>query len=176
MKELIAHTKIFDVIKKDEVMPGFRPVGIDAPDWVLVIAEKDGKFLMTRQLRWGIMKEVEEFVCGTVNQGEKPIETAKRELCEETGYIVSEKDFLHLGDIAPNPAFLSNTMHIFYVNLNAAIFGKVEADPGEHERLTSQWVDKETVLASGLTNDNGNIIPALKLCGITLYKHKISII
>jgi len=39
MKELIAHTKIFDVVLKDEVMPGFRPVGIDAPDWVMVVAE-----------------------------------------------------------------------------------------------------------------------------------------
>lgn len=173
MNEVIAHTKIFNLIRKDEVMPGFRPVGLDAPDWVTVIAEKDGKFLMTKQLRFGLMKEVEEFVCGTVDDGEDPKTTARRELQEETGYTISEGDITFLGKVAPNPAFLNNFMYIFYVNLDQTFYIKKTANPGEHERLTSKWMPKESVVASVSCDDATIICPAMKLCALALYKNYI---
>ena len=41
---------------------------------------------MERQYRHGIMTTCYELCGGTVNDGEDPVETAKRELLEETGY------------------------------------------------------------------------------------------
>jgi len=172
MKELIAHTKIFDVVLKDEVMPGFRPIGIDAPDWVMVVAERDGKFLMTRQLRYGLMKVVEEFVCGTVDADERPVETAQRELREETGVVIPAEALVPLGEIAPNPAFMSNLMHVFYVNLDETPFQLVAAAPGEHEKLSSQWVDKLEVIQSVDHPREGVVRPAMKTCAVHLYLNR----
>jgi NADH pyrophosphatase NudC (nudix superfamily) len=168
-EELIARTKIFDVVRKPEAMPGFRPVGINAPNWVMAIVEKDGRFLMTHQIRWGVMEEVEEFVCGAVDACENAIDAVSREVSEETGYIVPKSAIGLLGKVYPNPAFLNNTMTIFHVNLGKCVYVKTESDPGEHEKLTTSWVDKDNVLNPPASE---MIAPALKMCAIHLYEKK----
>ena len=57
------------------------------PDWVNVIAiTEDGKFVMERQFRHGLGKTCYEIPAGVIEEGETPLEAAKRELAEETGY------------------------------------------------------------------------------------------
>lgn len=59
----------------------------EAPDWVNVIAiTTKGKFIIEEQYRHGIQKVCFELCAGMVDEGETPLETAKRELLEETGY------------------------------------------------------------------------------------------
>lgn len=59
----------------------------EAPDWVNVIAiTTEGKFIIEEQYRHGIQKVCFELCAGMVDEGETPLETAKRELLEETGY------------------------------------------------------------------------------------------
>ena len=60
---------------------------LEYPDWVNVIAiTKDGKFVMERQYRHALGVEAYELPCGVMENGETPLEAAKRELLEETGY------------------------------------------------------------------------------------------
>lgn len=67
------------------VVPDFYVT--EAPDWVNVIAiTTDGKFIIEEQYRHGIQKVCFELCAGMVDEGETPLETAKRELLEETGY------------------------------------------------------------------------------------------
>ena len=141
MKELLK-TPIFNVVELDEVEPGFRPIGIDAPDWVSVIVEKDDKFLVVRQLRYGIMKETVEFPSGTVEKGENPRDAAARELLEETGIKVNKEDLQGLFCCSPNPAFMMNTKYIYYVNLNKVNYTEVGQKLDEHEHIIYEWVDK----------------------------------
>lgn len=173
MSELLAHTKIFDLVRKDETMPGFSPVAVVAPDWVSVVAEMDGRFMTTRQLRHGIGREVTEFVCGTVEKEESPLAAAKRELAEEAGLVVAERSFVRLGTVSPNPAFMTNAMHVFYVDLDRAVYGKVAANPGEHERLTSAWTDKAEVFRSVFSPEEGEVVPAMKMCAVALYRSRV---
>lgn len=76
-----------DVVKLPNgmVVPDFYVT--EAPDWVNVIAiTTDGKFIIEEQYRHGIQKVCFELCAGMVDEGEKPSETAKRELLEEAGY------------------------------------------------------------------------------------------
>ena len=82
MEKLIAHTPIFDLVKKQDEMNtiGFDPVGINSTDWIIIIVEQNGQWLMVKQLRYGLMQECEEFCSGMVDDGEYPRLAAHREL------------------------------------------------------------------------------------------------
>ncbi len=85
---------------------------LEYPDWVTVIAiTEDGKYVMERQYRHGIQKTCYELCGGTVEKGEEVIETARRELKEETGYEGGEWEFF--STTAPNPAAMTNLCYTF---------------------------------------------------------------
>ena len=84
---------------------------MDAPDWVIVIPEIDGKFLMVRQWRHGNKSVSIEFPGGVINRGEKPEDAARRETEEETGYKAEK--LTYLGCANPNPALMRNRVHFF---------------------------------------------------------------
>lgn len=82
------------------------------PDWINVIAiTKDGKMVMIDQYRHAIGETHFEIVAGVVDPGETPLEAAKRELLEETGFGGGEwSDFMKL---SPNPTNHNNTSYTF---------------------------------------------------------------
>lgn len=97
---------------------------LEYPDWVTVIAITDeGKYVMERQYRHGIQKTCYELCGGTVEKGENILETAKRELKEETGYEGGEWDFFSV--TAPNPAAMTNLCHTFIAK---GVYKAVEQD------------------------------------------------
>lgn len=60
---------------------------LEYPTWVNVIAvTTDGKFVMVEQYRHGLRDIFKEIVAGVSEAGESPLEAAKRELLEETGF------------------------------------------------------------------------------------------
>ena len=84
---------------------------MDAPDWVIVIPEKEDSFLMVKQWRHGINALSVEFPGGVIDKGEKPEVAARRELEEETGFKTEE--LIKLGEVSPNPALFNNHVHVF---------------------------------------------------------------
>ena len=60
---------------------------LEYPDWINVLAiTRDGKFLMERQYRHGLGMTCYEICAGVCEKGESPLESARRELYEETGF------------------------------------------------------------------------------------------
>ena len=53
-----------------------------------------GDLVMERQHRYPLGRDVIEFPAGKIDSGEVPLETAKRELREETGYVADHWEFL----------------------------------------------------------------------------------
>ena len=87
---------------------------LEYPDWVNIIAiTKDGKMVMERQYRHVLGKTCYELPCGVIEAGETPLEAAKRELLEETGFAGGEwQEWMTL---SPNPATCTNLAHSFLV-------------------------------------------------------------
>lgn len=85
---------------------------VEYPNWVCVLCfDVDGRIVLVEQYRHGIGRSSLELPAGAVHKREEPLEAAKRELREETGY---EADEWHvLGRCAPNPGKQTSYAHIF---------------------------------------------------------------
>jgi nicotinate (nicotinamide) nucleotide adenylyltransferase len=137
-------TPIFELVKKTVYGLDFRPVGINSKDWVSIIVEHNGKYLLVKQLRYGLMKDQIEFPCGMIENGEEPILASKRELQEETGIeLLDDTQIYYLGKYAANPAFMNNYMHYYYVNLDTAEFVQGDTNFDEHEKIEKLWMNKK---------------------------------
>ncbi len=70
------------------------------------------KCVLVRQYRHGIGRVVVELPSGAIEASDKnPMEAAKRELLEETGYASNQ--FIQTGVVSPNPANHSNLTYCF---------------------------------------------------------------
>ena len=85
---------------------------LDAPEWINIIAlTPENEILLVEQYRAGIDEPTLEIPGGMVDSGEEPMEAAKRELLEETGFE-SEK-WSKFGKISANPAIQNNFTHLY---------------------------------------------------------------
>lgn len=85
---------------------------LEYPDWVNVIAiTVDGKFVMERQYRHGLQWTGYEICAGVCESGENPLEAAKRELWEETGFGGGEWKLRMT--ISANTSTMTNLCHCF---------------------------------------------------------------
>ena len=136
-----------------------------APDWVITIPEKDGKFLMVKQWRHGEKSLSVEFPGGVIDAGEEPEAAAARELLEETGCKAGK--LIKLGKVNPNPALFTNHLHIFLAE-NLEPTGKQDLD--EDEMINCMELSKEEVLEGMGTDQFPHGLMATAMC---LYlKHK----
>jgi ADP-ribose pyrophosphatase len=86
---------------------------LEYPDWVNVVAITDAEdVVLVRQYRHGIGQVVLELPSGVVDKDDAgPLETARRELLEETGY--ASESFRLTGVLSANPATHSNLTHCY---------------------------------------------------------------
>ncbi len=105
---------------------------------VMLAAEED-RILLVRQFRLPAGKELWELPAGKVDEGETPLEAAKRELIEETGYTAERWE--PLASYFPSPGFLEEHMHLFL----AEGLQKGTATPMDDERIETRWFGREEV-------------------------------
>ena len=103
---------------------------LEMPDWINVVpVTAEGNVVLIRQFRHGMEETRLEIPGGAVEVGEaNPMEAARRELLEETGYAA--ETLLSLGSVAPNPAIQNNRCSSFLA-VNAALAGGQQLDDGE---------------------------------------------
>ena len=102
---------------------------IHSPDWVNVIAiTRAQEVVVVRQYRHGQARLTTEIPRGMIDAGEPPIDAARRELLEETGYSAGR--WLNLGVVDVNPAIQTNRCHLFAA-LDAELTAPQALDPNE---------------------------------------------
>ncbi len=135
--EVLYRTPIFELKAVQRKSPDGRQapfVSVDAPDWVLVVAEVDHPgeepgFLIVRQYRHGCGRVALEFPAGVVDPGETPLQAARRELLEETGF--EPGSLMEIGAVNPNPAFMTNTSYTYLASNLRKVSDTLNLDENE---------------------------------------------
>lgn len=85
---------------------------LEYPTWINVIAiTADGHYVMVEQYRHGLQDVFAELVAGVAEDGERPVEAARRELLEETGY--GNGEWRQFSVLSQNPSATTNLTYTF---------------------------------------------------------------
>ena len=124
----------------------FEPYVIETGNWVNVIAlTKKREVVLVKQYRHGVQEVLLEIPAGVMDaEDESPLQTAKRELLEETGYT-SEK-FFEVGSSYPNPATHTNMTHSFLA-LDVELVDRQNLDETEEIEVSLMPFDEFIALA-----------------------------
>lgn len=114
-----------DVVRLPDGSEGVREY-IRHPGAVAIVALfDDARVLLERQFRYPHRREFIEIPAGKLEPGEPHLETAKRELLEETGYVAAE--WRRLGVIHPAIAYTDEAIDIFVARKLALKTRKLDA-------------------------------------------------
>lgn len=134
--ELI-RTPIFHVTMDEALDPdGFeikRAIVQHPGSAVVMPVDAKKRILLVRQYRLPALKYLWELPAGRVDAGETPLQAAKRELGEETGYRA--RKWQKLAIFYPSPGFLAEKMTIYL----AHDLTEGKQTPMEDERIQTRW-------------------------------------
>ena len=100
---------------------------------VMMAVDDRKRILLVRQYRLPARSYLWELPAGRLDKGETPLQAAKRELTEETGYRA--KQWKKLVMFYPSPGYVAEKMTIFL----ASGLTEGQAQPMEDERIETRW-------------------------------------
>jgi len=122
---------------------------------VMMAVDEKKRILLVHQYRLPADKMMWELPAGKVDEGETPLQAAKRELIEETGYRARKWE--KLSSFYPSPGFVAEKMTIYLATELTA--GK--ATPMDDERIETKWYTKkelQEMIRSGKIEDAKTLI------------------
>jgi len=127
---------------------------------VMMAVDRKGRVLLVRQYRLPARAFLWELPAGRLDEGEKPLQAAKRELEEETGYRA--RKWRKLLSFWVSPGYVSEKMTIFVAReLTAG-----EAKPMDDERIECRWFKQseiERMIRTGRIADAKTIVGCFAL-------------
>ena len=139
-----------------------RSVVRHAGSAVMMAVDEKKRILLVRQYRLPAEKYLWELPAGRLDPGEKPLQAAKRELIEETGYRA--KTWTKLASFFASPGFVQERMTIFLAtDLTAGT-----ATPMDDERIEARWFTSKEL--ADLIRE-GKIEDAKTMIGFMTWKH-----
>ena len=161
-KREVYKSKIFTVAEEVAKDPsGFhidRAIVRHAGSAVMMAVDDRKRVLLVLQFRLPAEKDLWELPAGRLDPGEKPLDAAKRELAEETGYTA--KKWKKLLEWWPSPGYVSEKMHVFL----ATDLTKGKSSPMEDERIQIRWFKRkelDKLIRDGKIEDGKTIIAFL---------------
>jgi ADP-ribose pyrophosphatase len=130
---------------------------------VIMAVDAKKRVLLVRQYRLPAERYLWELAAGRLDPGEKPLQTAKRELKEETGYTAHK--WTKLSSFFASPGFVEERMTIFL----AEDLEEGESAPMEDERIETRWF-KRKELAEMI--ETGKIEDAKTIVGYLTWRNR----
>jgi ADP-ribose pyrophosphatase len=132
---------------------------VEHPGAVAVVAvARDGTVTLVRQRREAVRKLLLELPAGTLEDGETPLECARRELEEETG--LTGGDWRELAAFYTTPGFCRERMHLFLAQ---------GVEPGTARPEADEELEVVRLSGGELAAHLGEIEDAKTLAGLLLY-------
>jgi len=132
-----------------------RSVVRHAGSAVMMAVDGQRRILLVRQYRLPAARYMWELPAGRLDPGEKPLEAAKRELIEETGYRA--RRWTKLASFFVSPGYVDERMTIYLAeNLVAGV-----ATPMDDERIETRWfpaAEVERLIETGKLDDAKTIV------------------
>jgi len=100
----------------------------------VVALDADGRVCLLRQYRPAIDEWLWELPAGKIDHGEPPLETAQRELAEETG--IRAQRWEELGEAVSSPGVFTERLYLYF----ASGLGETESGAEPHEVFEVHWV------------------------------------
>ncbi len=123
---------------------------------VMLALDEQKRILLVKQFRLPAGQELWELPAGRLDPGEQPLEAAKRELREETGYHANT--WKKLISFWPSPGYVGEKMDIFL----AKDLTEGQQELMDDERIKLQWFD---ALEVGAMIRRGEILDGKTLIG-----------
>lgn len=124
---------------------------------ILPLVDEDHLCLI-RNHRLTVRQTLVELPAGTREPGEPPVETARRELAEETGYRAARLE--ELPGFFPSPGILNERMHLFVAT--GLVPGQPQREPNEQiENLVVTWDKALSMIDRGEIQDGKTLVAIL---------------
>ena len=122
---------------------------------VMMAVDEKNRVLLVRQFRLPADRYLWELPAGRLDEDETPLQAARRELAEETGYRARKWD--KLSSFWPSPGYVGEKMTIFLAtDLKAG-----EATPMDDERIECRWFTRkelDAMIEDGKIQDGKTIL------------------
>ena len=128
---------------------------------VMMALDHRKRILLVRQYRLPARAYLWELPAGKLDEGETPLQAAKRELAEETG--CHAKHWKKLVTFYPSPGYVAEKMTIFL----ATGLTEGKAQPMEDERIETRWF---TAMEIERGIESGKIIDGKTMIGFCRWK------
>ena len=125
----------------------------------IVALDAANEIVLVRQFRIAMGSTMLELPAGKLDKGEDPLVCAKRELCEETGYMATE--WSKIGEYISSPGFCDEVIHLYLARAGEQIAQHLDED--ERIELVRMPLEKAVQMIV-----DGEIKDGKTVCGILI--------